>query len=328
MLNVRFALLAILALCATFASAQTTLRLGHHHAVGGTLDLTAEKFAELVDQKTNGSVRIQIFPAAQLGQELEMIDLVDQGLVDISLNTLGPVSRLWEPTGVIMLPFVWQDWGHLYRAFDGELGEAIAEGIDEASHVEILGYLHVGFRHMLFRGDPVTTVAGMQGLKMRSPEDRIFIRMFELLGARPTPVTWGEVYTAMQTGVAAGLDSPLQAALDMKFNEVIESIVLTNHMFSTAAFLMNEGSFERLNEAEQAAVREAAVEASDWQNKTISEPAEEKAIETLRSLGVTVVSPDEPIEWSDAMAPLWDEVVGDNADSRRILDLILASRQD
>jgi len=320
-----------LALCALLALplalAQVTLRLGHHHAVGGTLDLTAEKFSELVTAKTGGSVQIRIFPAAQLGQEIEMLDLIDQGVVDISLNTLGPVNRFWAPTGTIMLPFVWQDWDHLYRAFDGELGAAIAEGVAANSKIEVIGYLHVGFRHLLFRDGPVTTLAQLQGLRMRSPEDRTFIRMFELLGTRPTPVTWGEVYTAMQTGVAAGLDSPLQAALDMKFNEVIKAVVLTNHMFSTAAFLMNEGSLGRLTAEQQAAVRAAAVEAADWQNRTISQPAEVTAIAALEASGVQVVPPTDPQEWATAMEPLWAETVGTNAESQRVLDLILAARR-
>src|SRR5207244_11971224 len=104
---------------------------------------------------------------------------------------------------------------------------------------QVLGYIHLGFRDMLFRGAAIRDAAAIKGVKMRSPEATMWFRMFELLGARPTPVTWGEVYTAMQTGVADGLESPGMAALDMKFNEVVKSLVRTHHMFASMGILVN-----------------------------------------------------------------------------------------
>lgn len=309
---------------AGLANAQT-LQLAHHHAVGGTVDSMANRFAELVEERSNGQLTVQVFPAAQLGQELEAFDLLNQGIVDMTITSLGLMDKYWAPMNVTSLPFIYRDWDHVNGAFEGEYGEALREGMKENSTAELLGFLHLGFRHMLFRRDPVTTVDDMEGLRMRSPEQHIWIRMFELLGARPTPVTWGEVYTAMQTGVAAGLESPAQAALDMHFDEVVDSMVLTNHMFGSMSLNINQNSLARLSPELQEIIREAGAEATEWANRTISEPGEEGAVQELEEKGVTVVTPDGLEEWAEAMRPLWAEVTDQDPEAQRLLDLLVST---
>ena len=297
-------------------------RMGHHHAVGGTVDQTAKKFADLVQERTGGDVRIQIFPAAQLGQEREAYDLLNQGAIDITITSTGILDKVYPPIAVTSLPFIFKSWDHAMGAFHGEFGEDLATGVRENSNTEVLAYIGLGFRDMLFRGDPVTNVEGMEGVKMRSPESMVWIRMFELLGARPTPVTWGEVYTAMQTGVAAGLESPAMAALDMKFNEVSESLVRTGHMFGAMLIAMNEDRFAALSPEMQEILRQSAVDAAAWADETISIPGEEAAYGKLEALGVSVV-PAENIEaWATAMRPLWDEVASRSPGSDHYIDLL------
>jgi len=141
---------------------------------------------------------------------------------------------------------VFRDWDHVNKLYDGEFGAALRDGVKKQTNTQSLGYIHLGFRDMLFRGAPIRDMADMKGVKMRSPEATMWFRMFELLGARPTPVTWGEVYTAMQTGVADGLESPPMVALDMKFNEVVKSLVKTNHMFASMGIFANSTKLARL----------------------------------------------------------------------------------
>src|SRR5207244_114226 len=129
---------------------------------------------------------------------------------------------------------------------------------------QVLGYIHLGFRDMLFRGAAIRDAAAIKGLKMRSPEAALWVRMFELMGARPTPVTWGEVYTAMQTGVADGLESPIMAALDMKFNEVTKSVVQTKHMFAPMAIVINKARYQRFSPELQKALSDSGAEAAHW----------------------------------------------------------------
>jgi tripartite ATP-independent transporter DctP family solute receptor len=307
-------------------AAADTYRLGHHHAVGGTVDQLANKFAELVKAKTDGRVTVQVFPAAQLGQEREAMDLLNQGAIDMSVTSTGVLDKYYPAIAVTSLPFIFRDWDHAMGAFHGEFGQALTDGVRANSNIEVLSYVGLGFRDMLFRGNPVTKVEGMQGLKMRSPESAVWIRMYELLGAKPTPVTWGEVYTAMQTGVAAGLDSPAQAALDMKFQEVTKSIVRTAQMFGAMALTMNEDKFAKLSAEDQKLVIEAAREATDWADKTISIPGEQAAYGVMEKSGMTVVPAENPEAWAAAMRPLWDEVAAKAPDADKLIAMLTGAK--
>jgi tripartite ATP-independent transporter DctP family solute receptor len=306
--------------------AQTTMRLAHHHAVGGTVDQAANRFAQLVQQRTNGQVVIRVFPAAQLGQEREAYGLVNTGVVDLSITSLGILDQVYPPINVTSLPFVFRDWNHVYKAYEGAFGQALTAGIRQRTQTIPLGYLHLGFRDMLFRGDPVADAAGMRGLRMRSPEATLWIRMFELLGSRPTPVTWGEVYTAMQTGIADGLESPAMAALDMKFNEVTRSVVRTRHMFTSMGLFANTTRFGRLSQEHQNILMAAGREAADWTNRTISQPGEEEAYGRMRQLGMRVVDPTNAQAWSTAMQPLWEETTRRFSGADALLKLLVETR--
>lgn len=308
------------------AWAQTTLRLAHHHAVDGVVDKTAKKFADLVAEKTKGQVVVKVFPAAQLGQEREAYGLANTGVVDISMTSLGILDQVYPPINVTSLPFVFRDWDHAYKAFDGEFGKALTDGIKQRTQTVPIGYMLLGFRDMLFRGAPVADAAAMKGLKMRSPESTLWVRMFELLGARPTPVTWGEVYTAMQTGVADGLESPAMAAVDMKFNEVTKSVVRTKHMFASMGIFASSVKFMRLPKEHQDAILAAGKEAADWSNRTISQPGEEEAYKRMTALGMTVVEPASAEAWSKAMQPLWAETTTRYAGSDRLLKLLVETK--
>ena len=302
-----------------------TLRMAHHHAVGGMIDQTANKFAELVKEKTGGSVDVQIIPGAQLGQERELFDLLNNNGVDATITSLGHMDSYYGPITVTSYPFAFRDWEHARTALRGEFGDRIKEGVSENSNARIVGWLEVGFRDLIFREDPVTTLAGMEGVNMRSAESQTWIRMYELMGARPTPITWGEIYLSLQTGVVDGLDSPAFAALDMKFNEVTESLVKTNQMFAAMGIVVNENTLEKLTPEQQAAIAEAGDEAGIWVNTTILEPGADTAYARMEELGMQVVAPENPDEWRTAMRPLWDELSAAHPGSDELLKILLAT---
>jgi tripartite ATP-independent transporter DctP family solute receptor len=314
------------ALAATPAAAQTTLRLAHHHAVGGTVDQAATRFAELVNAKTKGALQIKVFPAAQLGQEREAYGLANTGVVDLSITSLGILDQVYPPINVTSLPFVFRDWDHIYKLYNGEFGAALRDGIKQRTSTQLLGYIHLGFRDMLFRGAPVRDAAAMKGLKMRAPEAALWFRMFEALGAKPTPVTWGEVYSAMQTGVADGLESPAMAALDMKFNEVTKSVVRTRHMFASMGIFASSVKLARLPKDQQEALFAAGQEAGDWINRTVAEPGEASAYKKMTDLGMQVVDPANPEDWSKPMQVMWTDLTSKTAGSEKLLKMILETK--
>jgi tripartite ATP-independent transporter DctP family solute receptor len=317
-------LAAILVTASGTVGAQAQIvRVAHHHAVGGIVDQTANRFATQLRERSGGRINARVFPAAQLGQEREAFDLLNSGAIDVTFTSSGIMDKVYQPIEVTSLPFVFRDWGHARRALTGEFGQTLTTNVRNASNAEILAYFGLGFRDMLFRGDPVPSLSGMTGVRMRAPESFVFIRMFELMGARPTPVTWGEVYMAMQTGVAAGLESPPALALDMKFNEVTRSLVQTRHMFAIMAINMNKARFARFSPAEQALIRQTATEAATWAEDTLAIPAEQAAYDTLRQRGIRVVEAQDPQAWARAMQPLLQEIRGRSPDANRLVDLLI-----
>lgn len=299
-----------------------TFRLAHHHAVGGRIDIAATHFADMVAERSNGAVEILVFPGAQLGQEREAFDLVNQGAIDISITTAPILERVFPPMAVTAAPMLFIDWDFARENFRGEFGDELRAGVRESSDVEILGFFHAGFRDLMFTDDAPTTLAQIRGMRMRSPENFVWVRMFELLGTRPTPVTWGEVYTAMQTGVAEGLDTSAASAIDMNFDEVTSSLLRTRHMFSTMVFAMNGTRYESLPPETQELLTQAAWDTGDYIDLEVAIPAEEAAYATLESLGVTIVDPENPQEWRDAITPLLQEIAEKAPGSDRFIEML------
>ena len=307
------------------AASAETLRLAHHHTVDGQLDRTGHVFADEVKRLTNGALEVQVFPAAQLGQQQEAYEQLDLGIIDMTLTPTSLMDKKWGAIRHADLPFLWESFDHFVRAKNGDWGQAMVEQMLANSNTRVLGWCGFGFRDMIFRGEPVLTVEGLSGMKMRAPELRLWIRMFQLLDARPTPVTWGEVYTAMQTGVADGLEAPAVAALDMKFDEVTSSVVKTQHMFGILAININETRFQSLSPEFQTAVVEAGKVAAEFFDSDTREQIQ-GAYAEMETKGMTVVEPADRAEWVAAMSPLWDEVKGDHADIAMMIDLVVAAK--
>lgn len=316
--------IAVLSSVCAFGSAALaeTFRLAHHHAVGGQVDTAAKKFAEFAKELSNGEITVMVFPGAQLGQEREALDLVNQGAIDISITSTPILDKLYPPMATTSAPGVFKGWEHARSVYKGEYGQGLIAGVRENSDVEVLGFIHLGFRDLMFKGDAPTTLAGMNGLRMRSPENFVWIRMFELMGAKPTPVTWGEVYTAMQTGVAQGFDTSAAAAIDMKFNEVTNSLLKTQHMFGSMLFAMSKTKFDALSPEKQEMMRKIAAATGDYVDLEVNIPAEKAAYGKLEQAGIKIVEPANPDEWRAVLDPLKKEIAERNPGSDKFFELL------
>ncbi len=304
------------------AGENVVIKLGHHHAPGGIVDQAANKFKDVVRAKSGGTVEVQVFPGAQLGQEMEAIDGVHLGTMDMSLVSPGLMGKYHPAMGLDALPYLFNDWKHADRALNGPVGEKIIELMLKRSNIRILRFLHLGFRDMLFVDKKVDAVDQVNGFKMRAPEAWAWIRMYELLGARPTPVTWGEVYSALQTKVVDGMDAPPQMFLDMKFFEVAKHVLKTNSMFSVLTLVVNEKFYQRLPEASRKILRDSAVEAVDNINWNVSYPAEQAAYAKLKERGLTVSDTDRKA-WRQKVLPQHEEFAKQKGpEAKELLDMV------
>jgi len=308
-----------------WAADQLVIKFGHHHAVGGQEDLYAHKFADLVSQKSNGSVTVEVLPGSQLGQEGEAAEGIHLGSLQTTVASSPFLNKYVKEMGVDYLPFIWESWGHAANALNGKAGEEMNRRLLAAkSNVRILAWHQIGFRSMLFVNRKVDSLEGLKGLKMRSPENWIFISMFRALDAKPTPITWGEVYAALQAGVVDGMETPYQAGIDMKFVEVAKDWMETEHMFSNMPHLVNERWYSSLPPETQKILSDSAQEAAVWISAKAKQD-ETDVKERLKTMGCTFAKVDKK-PFRDRMKPVYEEFVKRAPQGQSLLDLIAQAR--
>ncbi|MEA4848235.1 MAG: TRAP transporter substrate-binding protein [Clostridiaceae bacterium] len=288
--------------------APVVIKLGHHHNVDGIVDIYCKKFAELAGAKSSGRIKVEVYPGAQLGQEFEAAEGILMGTQQMSGVSTTAYNNLVKGFGIDMLPFMFNSFASVTNVFaDSPVGKELENRLIEKKG-RILGWIALGGRHMIFTDKNITSVSAMKGMKMRSPESDLFVGMFNALGCSPTPITWGETYTALQTKVVDGMEAPTTSMKDMKFYEVAKYCLLTNHMWGTFNLVINEDFFQSLPEDLRQIVIDSGKEASEYANK-VSEEEEKKAIEFLKEKGMVFneVSAEDEAIMREAMGPVIDK---------------------
>jgi tripartite ATP-independent transporter DctP family solute receptor len=303
------------------AQDKLVMKLGHHHNVGGIVDNYAKHFSQVMAQKTNGRVDVQVFAGGQLGQEGEAVEGVHLGTLQMTIGSSPFLDKYVKEMGTEQLPYLFDSWEHADRALNGPVGEELTKRLLERSNVRLLSFFPFGFRDMFFRDKPVTSLKQLKGMKMRAPQAVIYIRMFELLGARPTTVTWGEFYTALQTGLVEGGEAPPTAGLDMKFNEVSKYWLDTNHMFASINHMVNKRFFDGLPRDVQVAVQGTAKETATEITRQ-ARTLDAEAVKTLKAKGVQYLEPENREEWRKAVQPFYAEYTKDRPGAKSIIEMI------
>jgi len=257
------------------------LRLSHTHATGDTaLDVYAVKFKELVAAKTGGAVEIQVFPNGQLGQEREIVQQVQQGLCDLMASGTAIWGTVAPKLQILDLPFLFRDYDHIHKTMDGEVGAALTKYVEERTGVRIMAYYDsFGFRSVVTRNKQVKSIDDMKGLKLRTLPSPIYVKAVELMGASPTPMAFGEVYTSLQTGVIDGYEHDANTTLMQKFFEVTKYFALTQHISGVLGLTASAKSIDALPPDMKKAVMDAAKEAAVYQRKRAPEEDEKAMVE-------------------------------------------------
>lgn len=268
-----------------------TLKLAHTGSEAHQYHLAAEKFKELVEEKTDGSVVIDIHPNATLGSEADVVEQIMDGSVE--MTTLAPDSSYANTVpemNVFGLPYLFRDAEHVYNTLDGEIGQELLDlGSDHG--IKGLGYWEVGFRHITNNSNEIKTPEDMKGLKIRVQPAPVWENHMKALGASPTPVDFNELYSALDQGIVDGQENPLPTIDSMKLYEVQKFVTLTAHTYNPAIVLMNEGVWNNLEEDQQVAIEEAVKETTTYHRELLAEK-EEEIIQTLEENGVTITEPN------------------------------------
>lgn len=301
-----------------------TLRLNHNLPDISVTGKTFEFLSKRVDELTNGDVRIRVFHNGQLGQQRESIELVQQGALDMAKSNAAEMEAFEPLFAVVTVPYIFRDSAHAKAVLTGEVGQAVLDSAKDNGLVGI-GFLFEGARSF-YAAKPILSPADMADMKMRVQPSPSAIRMVELLGAQPTPIAFGELYSALQQGVVDGAENSIGALTQVRHGEVSKHYSLNEHTMVPAVYFMSTAAWDSLSPEQQAAVRQAAAEAFDLQfNEWAAEDARErKAAE--ETLGVTFHDVDKA-PFIAATAPMIDEAKAASPEAAALIDKIVALGQ-
>jgi tripartite ATP-independent transporter DctP family solute receptor len=243
------------------------LRLSHSMTAGPTaLHVFGNAFRERVEAATGGAVTIRIFPSGTLGQEREVVQQLQEGLVDFMVSGTAIWGSVAPRLQVFDFPFLWRDWAHVHQVVDGTVGRQAADYLERTVRMRPLAWGDsFGFRQVVTRSRDVTAPEQLAGLKIRTIQSAIYVKAVELMGASPTPMAFGEVYTSLQTGVIDGYEHDASTTLQQRFYEVARCMARTRHIAGVLGLFASTAGLARIPPALRAGLEQAAFEAAAHQ---------------------------------------------------------------
>lgn len=282
-----------------------TFRLGHVTQTSHPYHLAAEHFAGLVEERSNGELKFDLYPARQLGGDLEMLEMIQNGSLDSGFISNAIFSGSTPVMDGLQLPFLLDS----YELF-GEViqTDVVKEMLDSLATMNLKGLAvnESGMRHVGSNLSSIQSPEDMEGLKIRVSESPLMLDIFNTLGASPTPMAYGEIYSSLQTGVIDAHEANLPAYIDENFYEVTEYITLTTHFPWPNVNVMNLDTFNNLSEEHQQIIEEAAFETAVWITEQLVE-IDEKSIEELESAGADVQEIENLEPFIEAVQPVYDK---------------------
>lgn len=296
------ALAAVMALSAGPVAAQH--KLAHNAAPGNPKWDASERFAELVEEKTEGRVTIDVGGNAQFAEDAEALTNMRLGTLAFSANSQGPMSAIVPQFSLLGLPFLFEDLPQAWEVVDGPFGDSL-KGLAEEQGLLVLAFWDNGIRQTSNNVRPIAAPADLAGLKIRTPPDPITVDIFNALGASPTPLAFSELYIALEQGVVDGQENPLINIWSSKLYEVQKFISLTGHKYEATLLLASKTVFDSFSEEDQAAIREAAKEAGEY-NRQRSLNDEKELRAKLEEAGVAFNEVDKQ-PFVDATQAVYDQ---------------------
>ncbi len=280
------------------------LKLGHVVPDTHAYHLGSIAFAKLLEQRTDGRVRITVYPAGQLATgERALLEQVQLGAADLAVTATGVLSGFVPEFAVVDLPFLFRDYAHASKVLDGPVGERLL-GLLERAGLKGLAFWENGFRHFTNSVRPIQRPDDLRGLKIRTMENPIHIDAVRQLGALPTPMAW-PIYTELQTRVIDGQENPIAIVYVSKFWEVQRFLALTGHFYSAAPLTMSLRRFNALPPDLQRLFVQTAREVARYERSLIRNQ-ERQQLEELKQRGMVVTTPDREA-FRRAMQPVYDK---------------------
>lgn len=289
----KYAMLTALAAVAVAASMPASADTVIHAAYGSTADSPAfralEQFRDLVQTRSNGSLKVELFPDRQLGEERETIEGLQFGSIQMTVVATGPLTSFVPEIGAINLPFIFKNSAHVYKVLDGEVGQLFFKKLEPQGIIG-LGWWESGWRHITSK-EPIATPADMKGLKIRTMQNPIHIAAFKELGAAPTPMASGEMFTSLDQGIIDAEENPAIHIYSNSLWEVQKYVNLTGHLYSPNVVLFSKITWDGLKDGEKKIIADAVNEITPRQREEAAK-VEPEFLAKLKEKGMTILKVD------------------------------------
>ncbi|MGO1461838.1 MAG: TRAP transporter substrate-binding protein [Marinobacter sp.] len=282
-----------------------TLRLAHVVNEQDGFHIAAVKFQDLVAERTEGAVSIELYPNASLGDERTLLEGMQIGTVDMGVITNGPVANFVEEMAVFELPFLFPSPQAAYEVLDGPIGQELLDKLSEVN-LKGLAYAERGFRNLTNSERKVNTPEDLDGLRIRVMENPVYVDTFRALGANAIPMAWTEALTAMQQGTIDGQENPVNVVHSFKLNETQSYMTLSRHTYAPAIFVMGMPAWNRLPEAAQDVLAQAAQEAAEHERQ-VNADMESEQLAALRAAGMVINDNPDMEAFQAAVAPVYEQ---------------------
>lgn len=281
----------------------------------------AEKFAEMIEERTDGRIKVEVYPDSQLGSDREIIEHMQSGTVQMNAPFSGVLPTFVKEFEVFDLPFLFENREEAYQATNGELGEILGEKL-ESQGLHLLNFWDGGFKHFTNSMLPIETPEDMNGLKMRTSQSPLLIAQFQEINAGGVSVDFSELYTALQTNTVDGQENPLSNVVSKKFYEVQDYLTLSGHGYMAYPLVISSDFYNKLPEDLQVTVDEVAGEVTEWQWE-VAQQDEEEYMKVLNESDIQIneLTSEQKQAFRDAMSGVYDEF-GEMDGSKVLLDII------
>ncbi len=311
------ALLASVAFAgAAAAECEVTLRSSDTHPDGYPTVEAVKQMGAMVKERSGGRICIEVLHSAQLGEEKDTIEQTKFGVIDMNRVSMGPFNSTVEETKVVSLPFIFRGTDHMHRVMDGPIGEEILAAFEPHGFIG-LAYFDGGSRSFYNSKKPITSVADLAGMKVRVMQSDVFVDMMSALGANATPMPYGEVYSALQTGVIDGAENNWPSFESSGHFEVAGYYTLNEHLIVPEALVMSKVSWDKLTPEDQALIRQAAKDVTPI-NRELWAAREKVSEEKVRAAGVQIIDSIDKTPFIEAMVPVYEK----HANTPKLKDLV------
>ncbi len=279
------------------------MRLAETHPADYPTTKGDQKFADLVKERSNGRITIEVYPSSQLGQETAVIQQVQFGAIDFTRVSVSPLASFVPLFNALQLPYLYRDEDHMWKVLLGPIGKEMLASLEPSGFVGI-GWFEPGARNFYNSKRPVSKPEDMAGLKIRVQESEMMVGLVQGLGAVATPMPYGEVYSALQTGVIDGAENNWPSYDSASHFEVAKYYTLDGHTRVPEIIIASKITMDKLSKADQDLIKQAALDAIPYQRQLWAE--KEKASEAkIRAAGNTIIEVTDKAPWQARMQALY-----------------------